>query len=191
MNATEKPKKPKAPKGKKEASPPVGVPPLTGTPKPPTRKRTQSRAPAVPPEDETLPVASDYGSTGGTLPKDQTGLDATPRSGSDLGHRALKGSGGSEHHEQRVRERAYQIWERDGGSGDPEDHWYRAERELKNASAGPHNPGQPKADLAAASAPGPRQSGEDLEKRQDQLLDEAVEETFPASDPISPKRITK
>jgi hypothetical protein len=33
--------------------------------------------------------------------------------------------------------------------------------------------------------------GEDLEKRQDQLLDEAVEETFPASDPISPKRITK
>lgn len=28
------------------------------------------------------------------------------------------------------------------------------------------------------------------EKRQDALLDEAVDETFPASDPISPKRIT-
>lgn len=28
------------------------------------------------------------------------------------------------------------------------------------------------------------------EERQDALLDEAVDETFPASDPISPKRIT-
>lgn len=46
-------------------------------------------------------------------------------------------------------------------------------------------------DRAADAAPGPRVPDEDLEKRQDQLLDEAVEETFPASDPISPKRITK
>jgi len=28
------------------------------------------------------------------------------------------------------------------------------------------------------------------ESRQDALLDEAIEETFPSSDPISPKRIT-
>ena len=49
--------------------------------------------------------------------------------------------------------------------------------------------GQQNADKAAESAPGPRQPGEDLARRQDQLLDEAVEETFPASDPISPKRI--
>jgi hypothetical protein len=47
------------------------------------------------------------------------------------------------------------------------------------------------ADLAAAAAPGERQPGEDLCKRQDQLLDQAVEETFPASDPIAPKLITK
>ncbi|MGH1575120.1 hypothetical protein ACRAWG_36345 [Methylobacterium sp. P31] len=47
------------------------------------------------------------------------------------------------------------------------------------------------ADRAAEAAPGPYVPGEDLEKRQDQLLDEAVEETFPASDPIAPKRITK
>ena len=51
--------------------------------------------------------------------------------------------------------------------------------------------GRPAADLAAQSAPGERRPGEDLDARQDQLLDEAVEETFPASDPISPKRITK
>lgn len=46
-------------------------------------------------------------------------------------------------------------------------------------------------DRAADAAPGPRVPDEDLEKRQDQLLDEAVEETFPASDPIAPKHITR
>jgi hypothetical protein len=51
--------------------------------------------------------------------------------------------------------------------------------------------GQSLADLAAAAAPGDRQPGEDLDQRQEQLVDEAVEETFPASDPIAPKRITK
>ncbi len=50
--------------------------------------------------------------------------------------------------------------------------------------------GQANADQAAASAPGDRMPGADLEKRQEKLVDEAVEETFPASDPISPKRIT-
>ncbi len=54
----------------------------------------------------------------------------------------------------------------------------------------PVSGGQQNADLAADTAPGPRQPGEDLVRRQDQLLDEAVEETFPASDPISPKNIT-
>ena len=52
-------------------------------------------------------------------------------------------------------------------------------------------PGQIDASRAADSAPGNRQPGENLDHRQDKLVDEAVEETFPASDPISPKRITK
>lgn len=56
---------------------------------------------------------------------------------------------------------------------------------IERASGGQHN-----ADKAAESAPGHRHEDADLEARQDQLLDEAVEETFPASDPISPKRIT-
>jgi len=56
---------------------------------------------------------------------------------------------------------------------------------IERASGGQHN-----ADKAAESAPGHRAEDADLEERQDQLLDEAVEETFPASDPISPKRIT-
>lgn len=55
---------------------------------------------------------------------------------------------------------------------------------------GKTRPAQHHADKAAESAPGRRKEGEDMETRQDQLLDEAVEETFPASDPISPKRIT-
>ncbi|MDF2598507.1 MAG: hypothetical protein K0Q54_1330 [Methylobacterium brachiatum] len=44
-------------------------------------------------------------------------------------------------------------------------------------------------DRVADAAPEPRVPNEDFKKRQDQLLDEAVEETFPASDPIAPKRI--
>jgi hypothetical protein len=51
--------------------------------------------------------------------------------------------------------------------------------------------GQSLSDLAAADAPGDRQPGEDLVERQEKLIDEAVEETFPASDPIAPSRITK
>lgn len=45
-------------------------------------------------------------------------------------------------------------------------------------------------DSAADAAPSTLREGDDLAARQDQLLDEALEETFPSSDPISPKRIT-
>jgi hypothetical protein len=50
--------------------------------------------------------------------------------------------------------------------------------------------GQANADRAADDAPGDRRQGEDLKVRQEKLIDEAVEETFPASDPIAPKRVT-
>jgi Protein of unknown function (DUF2934) len=32
--------------------------------------------------------------------------------------------------EDRIRRRAYELWEQDGRTGDPEDHWFEAEREL-------------------------------------------------------------
>ena len=32
---------------------------------------------------------------------------------------------------ERIRRRAYELWERDGRSGDAEEHWFRAEQELK------------------------------------------------------------
>lgn len=35
--------------------------------------------------------------------------------------------------EQEIRERAYEIWESEGRTGDPEDHWSRATQELKDA----------------------------------------------------------
>ena len=45
------------------------------------------------------------------------------------------------------------------------------------------------ADDAAAAAPGEFEAGDDLRERQEALLDEAVQETFPASDPVSVARV--
>ncbi len=36
--------------------------------------------------------------------------------------------------EQRIQERAYDIWEQEGRSGDPEDHWLRAEQEVRRTA---------------------------------------------------------
>jgi hypothetical protein len=58
-------------------------------------------------------------------------------------------------------------------------------QEIERASGGQSN-----ADKAADAAPGDRTQDEDVDLRQDELLDEAIEETFPASDPIAPKHIT-
>lgn len=52
------------------------------------------------------------------------------------------------------------------------------------------SPPQSQADRAAEDAPGDLRPGDDLSERQEKLIDEAVQETFPASDPIAPKRIT-
>jgi hypothetical protein len=46
--------------------------------------------------------------------------------------------------------------------------------------------GAARADEAAADAPGDARPGDDRRERREKLLDEAIEETFPASDPISP-----
>lgn len=54
----------------------------------------------------------------------------------------------------------------------------------------PTTPSPPEHAPAPDSAPGDRRPGEDLHKRQERLIDEALEETFPASDPIAPKDIT-
>ncbi|MEE1656219.1 DUF2934 domain-containing protein [Microvirga sp. CF3062] len=71
------------------------------------------------------------------MTQDKTGPDATPRIGLDLGRQIFDESNGSHQKDQQscasdeaIRQRAYEIWEREGRAGDPEDHWYRAEREM-------------------------------------------------------------
>jgi hypothetical protein len=38
--------------------------------------------------------------------------------------------------DERIRQRAYEIWESEGRTGNPEDHWFRAERELAQQGQG-------------------------------------------------------
>lgn len=62
----------------------------------------------------------------------------------------------------------------------------RAPEPRDRASEAPHARPAPDGDAHDQLAPKLREG----ESRQDALVDEAVEETFPASDPISPKHIT-
>jgi cytosine/adenosine deaminase-related metal-dependent hydrolase len=85
-----------------------------------------------------------------------------------------------------IRTRAYHLWEMEGKpEGMQEQHWLAAEKEVleevdRSGATGP-----------AITDTAPREvRADDSKERQDELLDEAVEETFPASDPIAPKRIT-
>jgi hypothetical protein len=54
----------------------------------------------------------------------------------------------------------------------------------------PTGGGRTDSDKASETAPKDRAQDENLKQRQEELLDEAIEETFPASDPIAPKQIT-
>jgi hypothetical protein len=36
-----------------------------------------------------------------------------------------------DHCDEKIRMRAYEIWERQGRTGHPEDHWFEAEREFR------------------------------------------------------------
>ncbi len=75
------------------------------------------------------------------MTQEKTGPDATPRIGLDLGRQIFDDPSGSGRQAERpgmsekmIRQRAYEIWEREGRSGDPQDHWYRAERELSGTA---------------------------------------------------------
>ena len=67
----------------------------------------------------------------------------------------------------------------------------RGDDESKTPKPGPTqgNSGE-QADKASKTLDPSGADSENSKQRQDEILDEAVEETFPASDPISPKRIT-
>ncbi len=76
------------------------------------------------------------------MTQEKTGPDATPRIGLDLGRQIFDDPTGSDHqeerttgaNEERIRQRAHEIWESEGCSGDPQDHWLQAERELSGTT---------------------------------------------------------
>jgi len=56
--------------------------------------------------------------------------------------------------EDRIRQRAYELWEQSGHGGTPEDHWYQAEREFGSdgRDAATVEDAPPAAAVAAAGA---------------------------------------
>ncbi|MXQ14807.1 DUF2934 domain-containing protein [Microvirga makkahensis] len=111
------------------------------------------------------------------MTQEKTGPDATPRIGLDLGRQIFDGPSGNDQRpnssEERIRHRAYEIWEREGRSGDPQDHWHRAERELDEAQ---HEPSEPKSgDPGAGEAsPGMAQVGNRKVPRPKKVSDRSV-----------------
>lgn len=93
------------------------------------RNLFQGRALTRHPQEEADPEKD-------SVPEEKTGPDATPRIGLNLGRQVLDEPGSGAHQEERsgdreerIRRRAYEIWEQEGRSGNPHDHWTRAERE--------------------------------------------------------------
>lgn len=53
--------------------------------------------------------------------------------------------------EEKVRVRAYHIWERQGRTGDPHEHWHEAERELHAEEAASSSEDRPQATVEEAT----------------------------------------
>jgi hypothetical protein len=66
--------------------------------------------------------------------------------------------------EEKIRVRAYEMWERQGRTGAPEDHWLEAERELKAEE--PTNITSDRTEAAVEKAP-PAAAAETLEAASD------------------------
>ena len=76
-----------------------------------------------------------------------------------------------------------------GATSDMASDPHKAVEEHRSVDAPPTRPARRLPDGQKHDAMAEREAK--AEDRQEALLDEAIEETFPASDPISPKRITK
>jgi hypothetical protein len=53
--------------------------------------------------------------------------------------------------EEKVRLRAYQLWERQGRTGNPYDHWHEAERELRAEETAGTSQDRPEATVEEAT----------------------------------------
>jgi hypothetical protein len=54
--------------------------------------------------------------------------------------------------DEKIRQRAYEIWEREGRTGNPEDHWFKAQRELDDQGHEPSDATVENAPAAEASS---------------------------------------
>jgi hypothetical protein len=70
-----------------------------------------------------------------------------------------------DHRDEKIRMRAYEIWERQGRTGSPEDHWFEAERELR-AEEEPTKTTQDRSEATVEEAP-PVEAVEALEATSD------------------------
>jgi hypothetical protein len=67
--------------------------------------------------------------------------------------------------DERIRQRAYKIWEREGRNGNPEDHWFKAQRELADQRQERSNATVENASPAAAAKASSAAAGEIPDER--------------------------
>ncbi len=86
--------------------------------------------------------------------------------------------------ESEIRKKAYEKWEREGSrDGDHERHWSEAEREVNTDIEDGSDPDDGKESPAAESLHNERAAADS--KGRDGDLEEGLEDSFPASDPVS------
>ncbi len=90
--------------------------------------------------------------------------------------------------ESEIRKKAYEKWETEGRrDGDHDRHWSEAEKEFEaagNGSAMPDTDAAARSDKSPAVASLNQEQAKDQDASEDEL-DEGLEDTFPASDPVS------
>jgi hypothetical protein len=57
-----------------------------------------------------------------------------------------------DHRDEKIRMRAHEIWERQGRTGSPDDHWFEAEREFR-AEEEPTETAQDRTEATVEEAP--------------------------------------
>lgn len=67
--------------------------------------------------------------------------------------------------DEKIRQRAYESWESEGRTGNPEDHWFRARRELDQQGQERSDATMEDAPPAAAAEAGSAATGEAPDER--------------------------
>ena len=90
--------------------------------------------------------------------------------------------------ESEIRKKAYEKWESEGRrDGDHDRHWSEAEKEFESSGTGsamPDTDPDARSDKSPAVASLNKEQSRDQRASEDEL-EEGLEDTFPASDPVS------